>query len=266
MPSAVLTTHSTLLTSAGWTETSTACTVAAIGVDRHGQLSICNVEVSPYGDAAAVHFLGTRAAFGAFHAETVVIDASGGRRSVSSVCETEEIQELKWESCVHGGDLMRLESGIDQLWDAFGAVSLAGNKNVVMVKSFQVGLSREKRFVRLIKSQLEHDCIVFGFAGVAKRIASLLGTETDLASTGRESYRIAMWLATCRQAIGHGYRLGYDSIQHTCAVKIELDAKVGQVEPLRTAFLAGIANRSTIRWTDRSWNPVSSGFIVDGRT
>src|SRR5258708_6722753 len=117
MPSAVLTTHSTLLTSFGWTETSRAGAVTAIGVDRHGQLSTCDVEVLPSREVAAAHFLGTRAAFGAFHAESVVIDATGGRRSVASICDMEEVQALRWESCVHGGNLMRLQSGMDQLWD-----------------------------------------------------------------------------------------------------------------------------------------------------
>jgi hypothetical protein len=266
MPLAVLTTHSTLLTPSGWTETSTASVIAAIGVDRHGQLSIRDVEISISGEAAAEQFLGTRAAFGAFHPETVVVDAGGGRRSVASICEAEEILALKWESCVHGGDLMRLQSGMDQLWDAFGATALAGNGDTLVIKSCRDGFVDKERFVRLSRSQLEQDCIAFGFSGASKWITSLLRTEVDLVSADRRVYRLALWLATCRKAIGEGYRFAFDSIQHTCGVKVELAADVGQVEPRRTAFSAGITKRSTISWIDRSWSPVSSGFILDGRT
>jgi hypothetical protein len=254
------------LTASGWTETSIPSVIAAIGVDRHGRLSICDVEVSLSGEAIAEHFLGTRAAFGAFHSDTVLIDAGGGRRSVASICEAEEIQALKWESCVHGGDLMRLQSGIDLLWDALSAAALAGNGDTLVVKSFGDGLVGKERFVPLSRSQLEQECITSGFAGASKWITSLLRTKVDVASADRRAYRLALWLATCRRATGKGYRFGFDSIQHSCAVKVELAADVGQVEPLRTAFSAGVTNRSTISWTDRSWSPVSSGFILDGRT
>jgi hypothetical protein len=266
MPLAVLTSHSTLLTASGWTETSASGVIAAIGVDRHGQMSTRDVEVSLSSEMAVEKFLGTRAAFGAFHSDSVVVDAGGGRRTVASICEAEEIHALKWESCVHGGDLMRIQPGIDKLWDAFATAALAGNGNTLVVKSYRDGLERKDRFVRVSRSLLEQDCIESGFAGASKWITSLLCTGVDLASADRRVYRLALWLATCRKAAGEGYRFGFDSIQHTSAVKIELAEDAGQVEPLRTAFSAGTTNRSTVTWTDRSWSPVSSGFILDGRT
>jgi hypothetical protein len=266
MPLAILTSHSTLLTASGWTETASPGAISAIGVNRHGQLANCDVEVSLTGEAAVDHFLGTRAAFGAFHSDTVVIDAGGGRKSVASICEADEIQALKWESCVHGGDLMRLQSGMDRLWDAFSAAALAGNGDALVVKSCCDGFVGKERFVRVSRSQLEQDCIASGFAGASKWITSFLCTEVDLASADRRAYRLALWLATCRKATGERYRFGFDSIQHTCTIKVELAADVGQVEPLRTAFSAGITNGSIISWTDRSWSPISSGFILDGRT
>ncbi len=264
MPSAVLTTHSTLLTSAGWIETSIAGAVIAIGVDRHGQLSLSEVNVLVSEETEAEHFLGTRAAFGAFHAETVLVDAAGKGRSVASICDTEEVQSLKWESCVHGGSLMRAECGAAHLWDSFLALALAGSKDTLVLRTFLPGSLGKARFVRLVRSQMERDC-KSGFASVAKRLKSLLSTDIDLISADRSVYRLAMWLAMCRHAVGEGYSLSYDSIQHSCTVKVELGAKVGEVEPLRTAFLAGSANRSIVSWTDRTWNPISSGFIVDGR-
>lgn len=266
MPFALLTSHSTLLTAFGWTETSTPGVITAIGVDRHGHLSLNDVEVSLSGEAAAEHFLGTRAAFGAFHSDTVVIDASGGRRSVVSICEAEEIQALKWESCVHGGDLMRLQSGIDRLWNAFGRAALAGDGDTLVARSCRDGIVGKERFIRLSRSRLEQDCIASGFAGASKWLTSLLCTKVDLASADRRAYQLALWLATSRKATGEGYRFGFDSIQHTCTIQIDLAADVGQVESLRTSFSAGITKCSVISWTDRSWSPVSSGFILDGRT
>ena len=266
MPSAVLTTHSTLLTCSGWTETSIAGTVAAIGVNRHGQLSICDVAVLPSSEATVGLFLGTRAAFGSFHAETVLIDADGRRWSVASILSAEESQALNWESCLHGGDLMSSQPGMDLLWDAFGATALAGNKEAMVVRSFQAGSVGGEKIVRLNRSQFDRDCIASGFGGAAKWLKALRGIDVDLASADRSVYRLALWLATCQQASGEGYKFTFDSIQHTSAVRVELNAKVGQVEPLRTAFCAGIANQSIVSWTDRSWNPVSSGFIVEGRT
>jgi hypothetical protein len=75
-----------------------------------------------------------------------------------------------------------------------------------------------------------------------------------------------MWLVTSLQATGDGYRLDYDALQHTCSINVRLDSNVGQIEGLRTAFAAGIAGRSTVEWSDRTWNPISSGFILDGRS
>lgn len=266
MPSTKLTTHSTLLTSCGWIETSRAGAVAAIGVDRHGQLSNCVVEITPTNEVAREHFLGTRSAFGVFHGETVVIDAAGERRLVKSICGSEDVQALKWESCVSAGDLMRLESGMNELWDAFSAIALSGNHEVMMIKSFLTSSAGKKRFVELSRSQLERDYLASGYSGIAKSIKSLLGTEADVISVDRYAYRLILWLATSRQAMGEAYRLEYDSIQHTSAVKVDLDAKVGQVEALRTAFLAGPGHGSAITWSERSWSPISSGFILAGRT
>ncbi|WP_316187724.1 MULTISPECIES: hypothetical protein [unclassified Bradyrhizobium] len=209
------------------------------------------------------HFIGTRAAFGAFHADTVVVDSMGARRTVSSLCEMEDPWSLAWESCVHGGDLMRLESGIDQLWDAFATLALAGNGDVMVVKRFHSGLTGKKRFARVVRSDLG-GFLTTGAPGVVAQIKSLLLTDPDLACADRAAYRLAMWLVTSLQATGNDYRLNYDALQHTCSVNVRLDSNVGQIESLRTAFVAGIAGRATIDWADRTWNPVSSGFILDG--
>jgi hypothetical protein len=266
MPLAVLTSHSTLLTASGWVDTSVPRVIAAIGVDRHGRLSISDVEVSISGESIAECFLGTRAAFGAFHADTVLIDATGGRRSVASMCEAEEIQGIKCESCVHGADLMHPQSGFDRLWDALSAAALVGNRETLVVKSSADGLGGKDRLIHLSRLQLEREFATSGFVGASKRLASLLQTTDGMASVDRRAYQLALWLATCRKASGEGYRFEFDSIQHSCTVNVELDAYVGLVEPLRTAFSAGVTNPAIIKWTDRSWSPVSSGFILGGRT
>jgi hypothetical protein len=158
------------------------------------------------------------------------------------------------------------KKAVDLLWNAIGSAALAGNKDVMVLRSFREGLSGNRRLNRVVRSELEQDCLARGFAGLSKWLKSLLGTDVDLAIVDRSAYRLALWLATCQQATEEEYRLAFDSIQHTCSVRIELDGKVGQVEPLRTAFAAGIASRSIISWADRAWNPVSSGFILDGQT
>jgi hypothetical protein len=239
--------------------------VTAIGVDRHGRLSPLEVSVLPSDHVASEHFLGTRAAFGAFHAETVLVDAAGGRRSVSSIAELQEAWSTNWENCVYAPDLIYPSSAIEQLWDAIGSLALAGNRDAMIVRRFDVGLVGKRRLTRVARSDLERRGAESGLAGISNRIKSLLLAEADLAVANRRAYRLAMWLATCLQAGGDGYRLDYDSLQHTCTVKMKLDATVGQVDSLRTAFLAGVANRSVVSWSDRTWNPISSGFILDGR-
>jgi hypothetical protein len=224
------------------------------------------VSISPSNEAAEEHFIGTRAAFGAFHADTVIIDSAGVQRSVSSLCKMEAPWSLTWESCVHGGDLMRLESGMDQLWDAFATLALVGSEDAIVVRRFQDGLVGKKRFARMARSDLEGRLPVSGVAGLATLIKSLLLTNPDLACADRTAYRLAMWLVTSLQATGNSYRLDYDALQHTCTVNIRLDSSVGQIESLRTAFVAGVACRSTVDWSDRMWNPISSGFILNGRS
>jgi hypothetical protein len=227
-------------------------------------LSARDVSVSLSSETVVEYFIGTRAAFGAFHADTIVVDSAGGRRTVSSLCEMEDPWSLTWESCVHGGGLMRLELGVDELWNAFATVALVGNADAMIVKKFQGGLARDKRFIRVIRSDLEGRLAATGAAGVAEQIKSLFLTDPSLAYIERTFYRLAMWLATSLQAIEDGYCLDYDALQHTSVVNVRLDCNIGQIESLRTAFAAGTAGRSTVEWTDRTWNPISSGFILDG--
>lgn len=229
-------------------------------------MSARGVSVSPSDTAVKEHFIGTRAAFGAFHGGTVVIDSTGGRRTVSSLCDMEDPWSLTWESCVHGGDLMRLESGVDQLWEAFATLALSGNADAMVVRRFQEGLAGKHRFARIVRSDLKDRLTTTGAACAAAQIKSLFLTDPELVCVERASYRLAMWLVTSLQASGDGYRLDYDALQHTSSINVRLDLNVGQMECLRTAFIAGIAARSTIEWSDRTWNPISSGFILDGRS
>lgn len=265
MPSSALTSHSTLLTASGWAETSVAGVVAAIGADRCGQLSVRDVEVIVTDEPVDVHYLGTRASFGAFDPAAVVTDARGACWTAASICEAEDVRDLKWESCVFADGLVSLRSGSDLLWDAFCQAALAENEDSLVIKSNREELVGKERFLCVRKTQLDRDCISSGLAGASAWISSCLCNGVDSASADRSSYQLALWFATCRSAMGKGYRFRYDSIQHTCAVGIELGTVTAQVESLRTAFVAGRANRSIIRWTDRSWSPVSSGFVLDGQ-
>lgn len=161
---------------------------------------------------------------------------------------------------------MRLEWGIDELWDAFTTLALAGDANVMIVRRYQEGLTGRKRFARVIRSDLEDSLAKKGATGAALQIKSLLLTGPDLACAERTAYRLAMWLAMSLQATGESYCLDYDALQHTSAINVRLDSNVGQIEVLRTAFSAGITGFSSIEWSDRTWNPISSGFILDGRS
>lgn len=265
MPSAVLTSHSTLLTGSGWIETSASGTVAAIGVDRHGRLAVCELAVHVSDEAAVEHFLGTRAAFGAFHAESLIVDAAGERRSAERLCRDEDTRSLKYEKCIYSVELVRLETVAEKLWNALSIIALAGNDRTLVIRSLRSDSAERATFARIQRAQLERDCVAFGPIGIERVLVSLLGAEPDAVGVGRRAYRLALWLASSREAIGVGYRLGFDSIQHTSIVRIESAPGPAQVEPLRTAFLAGTANRTVISWADRSWSPISSGFILDGR-
>jgi hypothetical protein len=80
----------------------------------------------------------------------------------------------------------------------------------------------------------------------------------------RAAYPFGLWYVSALKARGLHYRLRYDSLQHSSYMFIE-DApnRILPIERGACAFFAPSVGAATeLEWEDRSWNPISSGFLV----
>src|SRR5262245_53781546 len=128
MPSCALTSLSTLLTPDGWIRTDRTPSAGSVfGVDRHGSITLQPVSVQDCNVVTDVCFVGTRAAFGAFHPDSVVMDRAGGLRTVKSIIEADTLASIRFERAFEVDGSSATEAACAQLWSELRAVGIVTN-------------------------------------------------------------------------------------------------------------------------------------------
>jgi hypothetical protein len=122
----------------------------------------------------------------------------------------------------------------------------------------------ESKYVVLHRDKLFSAIQSNGPAVIIDTLKMLFSREVGKLEFERANYPLALWLASACCVAGIGYAFEYDTLQHTAAISFEFDASQGSTGKARTAFIEPRSRLVRIHWRDRTWNPLSSGFIIVG--
>jgi hypothetical protein len=274
MPSASLSGSSTLLTPLGWF---LACELptdtAALGADRHGLLVARQVRLTRAATKGRCAFVGTESAFGCFSCDTRLIAGDGAVHDISELIEERQIRDVSFETHVEfPGDPAAVDP-VRSIWSTLCEHSPVSSPVAVALKRRDAGWAPSTPATFLVERSFggQAYCVVHkdAFAGHARHdwAAGLLelgewwlfvGGDDMHLDVERSSFLFALWYGAALRAKGRSARFRYDSLQ--------LEKPGLPLERGRTAFLAPAlgAGASTVQveWEDRSWTPLSSGFLV----
>jgi hypothetical protein len=231
------------------------------------------------GQSALCAFLGTSAAFGAFDASTRLVTADGSGPTVADIIEAGRIRDFSFETHTTLPRIARIGDSVAALWSTLAASAAAvGPSSVALRRRDDLWKpDGETAFLKEASFGNQKYCIVdkAGFATELSsdwpsslvRLARLwsFDSQEKRLELERRAYPIGLWYVSASRATGLSCRLRYDSQQHTAVIFVEdVETELLPTQPGATAFFAPAAMTQVIElaWDDRSWNPLSSGFIV----
>lgn len=277
MPSSTLTSLSTILTPEGWCQTDrSVASINALGIDRHGRAAIQPVSIRVSDDSCLVCFVGTRAAVGAFHHRSLLVDSAGIRRSVQAVVEAESLSAFRFERAIEPNSELATPMVYARIWDALRAICIAASEEDALFRALGSTASVELlkrnwvklhavgqyRYVSIRRAAFESDIQVHGLSVLLEIVKVLTLSASGLWEVECRNYQLFLWLMSFLRSQDSSYRLLFDSVQHSTVVTLDLNQVSTAVEQARTAFVSGQALQVDLEWEDRMWNPVSSGFVV----
>jgi hypothetical protein len=280
MPSCTLNNLSTLLTPDGWVRLDGSSSVTrAIGVDRHGALVVQAVSMQASTVAADVCFIGTRSSFGAFHKETVLIDAAGASRSLTSIVEADSLVSLRFERALEVDSLSLNDTTCRQIWRELEDLCISTDEDEFVFRALRQDVSPkgnrslgmtarssgQQHYIGIQKTPFLSALREAGLSVLLEALTKLRSNEDGTIEVERRNYPLLLWLVLHLHMNRKSYRLAFDSIQHSATVRIDVEQPSGAIEQARTSFIAGTARAVDVAWEERLWNPVSSGFVVVGR-
>lgn len=276
MPSCTLTAVSTLLTPSGWVRVGGLTTHCdALGVDRHGAFALHRAMITSLEKIDRNYFLGTRSIFGAFHADSTIIDSAGVRRTVRSIVEAESLGNWTFEKAITSVCGEVTDAAASEVWRELAAICLYESEGDALFRvlnsqrGIPAGVSwinapalASPRHVLINRDAFGASLRADGFSVVFETVQHLRSTEEGQIEVERSNYPLLLWLLLHLTQTGMNYRLSFDSLQHTSVLDLDLQQTSSAMEPLRTAFVAGRAQTFRISWNEPGWNPISSGFVV----
>ena len=248
-----------------------------LGIDRHGQSTRESVKITPATHPGQVVFLGTDAACAAFAAETPLILQGGATEQVGSFLNhkvisnhwfenvlpdlTDASPNLVWEALSHSACFsskhaiaLSCRSSDVRSWEATSEFDLCEWKGV---EDQVFTVVRRSRFDSVIASDW------------AEPLIALVAAVTQDSESERDMISIrdgcmTLWYVTALRRAGVGYRVAYDSLQHTLFAILEAAAD------LPTGFRSGrcvcAKHRHSevfdLTWGPHSWSPLAGGFII----
>ncbi len=251
-----------------------------MGIDRHGAVMARPVDVRVSNHTADVCFVGTRAAFGAFHPNTMLIDSAGVSRPAKSIVDAETLATFRFERAIDSGASTLTDAACELIWRELDAISIAqnGKESLFRVldaaetprssrpKSMTPHTSEGHRYVTIDRGAFSSALRTSGLSVLLDASRQLRSTPNESIEVERESCPILLWLMSHLSTNGKNFRLAFDFIQHSSTVTMDLMRTSSALEQARTAFIAGTAHAVSVAWEEKLWNPVSSGFVVAART
>jgi hypothetical protein len=267
---------STVLTAAGWCKPESQSEI--FGVDRHGKVVSRPVSFAHSSQSAKLVFLSSKDSFGYFSAATRLVDSTGASRLASSLVEAGQISDVRFETVVNVSGIAPSHDSASGLWTSFSNFAAITTQTVAVLRC----RSPNKKLMNVVEPFLSvrrfgqhYYCIVLKDRFIAALCNDWLHTADTLASKWlstsdgilqfhRDQFLFALWVLSSRKARNQGVALQFETRQHTTCILLA---------PAGTQNFSGGAGASCfyvpteeqpleIRWEDRSWNPVSSGFLL----
>jgi hypothetical protein len=280
MPSCTLTSISTLLTPDGWIRTDRRLPSGrALGVDRHGALTVQDISIQVSNTATDICFVGTRATFGAFHPDSLIVDSSGVLQPVRMMVEADTLASLQFESAVESDEVFNTDAACTQIWSELSAICLTENEveSLFYVLDHTSSdkskpphwmtnhISGKRRYVSVRRLPFLSELRTKGTSALFDMLRRVRSTAAGFVEVECRNYPLILWLLTHLHREKINCRLAFDSLQHSSVAALDFQQNCGAIEQARTAFIAGVAQTATVVWEERLWNPISSGFVAAGR-
>lgn len=286
MPSAFIAADTFLLDVNGWSKAARIGTGQAqiFGCDRLGQLTLSDVTMGREASRSRAVVVGTDTALGVFASETRLVTRDGSRRDAASVADSGNPGDAWFENVVRfpptaadgpggegfGAALYECAPFSEGDFAAFRSRSFGGDPQV-KVHSEPVWAMKEvagERFCVVATGGLR------GFRGRALHEltrelvrATFHNDEEEREEFDLEHAGICLWYLSALTALGVGYRLTYDSLQHSLLFSVSASATAKTpFRSCRTAFNHDeLRERTIVNWKTGGWLPVASGFLIAGQ-
>jgi hypothetical protein len=280
MPFCMLTASSTLLAPDGWLRVGKAPKeMATTGIDRHGALKEHVVTLEVVHDEVQGCYIGTRASVGAFHPSTLLLDSEGRKRSAGSIVELDVPSALKFECATIDLPGHLSDRSCDHVWEELSRSAAIRLDSGLLFKSRRASLSRGAKLPGWLKRQANKGDPYFaleksgfiaslqskGITELADFAIIALANQEGVIEAERPCFPLLLWIILGLRRAKRDFRFAYDSIQHSTLLGITLEEKSGGIEQVRTAFVGEGSRAAKLIWDDKSWSPVSSGFVVVGQ-
>lgn len=228
----------------------------------HGDTSVC--------------FVGTRAAFGAFHPHTALVDAGGALLKAETLVQHDDLSSIRFESAIAAEGV---DSAIDagSIWQELKFAGISNEDEAVFrtinsnaaKQELPAGVtvlssSNDRHFIAVNRKDFCSALDRNGLTVLFKALQVVRATAEGLIGLERENYPLSLWLLLYLAKNRTGYSLTFDSLQHSSGLAIDLEQTSSAIERLRTAFVTKNGSAARIVWEDNAWNPISSGFLLAG--
>ena len=276
MPSALLTDNSTVLAADGWCKPDEQPEI--FGVDRHGKVVPRPITMKRLREIARVVFLASKDSFGYFSAGTRLLDAAGGVRGASALVENSQISDVRFETVTEVPAIVPSEKVASTLWDSLNEFAAVEREEAIILRCrwpnkkltdnvcpfFSIRRFGQHYYCILNKqafaTALRHD-----WSKTSDALASKwLLTPDGILQFHRDQFLFALWVLSAGKRHDQGVALQFETRQHTTCIFMA---------PTANQNLSGGTGASCfyvptegavieIQWEDRSWNPISSGFLL----
>lgn len=282
MPLAEISSDSIVLRRSGWSRPHQGRS-DLIGVDRHGRLSIAQVDCLVLTEQRAPVFLGFPAGFGSFAPTTVILAYNGNTIPASELPAGAECRDSSLE-ILHGkNDIIPDDESFSQIWQALRDASFfVGNDRLAFraytptarraapllrrYKAVDITPSRGTYFICVTRSGLraswDHD-----WSQTVSQLVELWLYDSGSESTliPREASVLGMWYIEALLHLRLGFSIQYDSAQHTLHAHVQIaSTEPRKVGPCRCSCVLPFEMQIVqLTWREPGWNPIVSGCVIE---
>ena len=276
MPSVRVAGSTLLLSKRGWLAVERMpSSDAALGADRHGSMEERAVSLAPSQELGRTAFLGTSAAFAEFSPATRVLAYDGTGHELAQLIETAAVGNVRFETLIDLPDDCTFHSAHELIWPILrSAAAIEDGERVAVrcrdssiaatgsIKTRQFAKQRYCLFDRLeLRGTIERATV--------KTILAIgrlwLRNDDEMRLELERAFHIfaALYVAGLRRE-KLGYRLGYDTLQHTAYVFIidSVEAPAPVAKGACACYGTSAGREFRVAWHGAGWNPIGSGFLL----